>query len=115
MKLAIVFPGQGSQSVGMMAGFEAHPAVRATFDEASAELLRAHATETDPRLPAEQLGKLIESLRVVNELTVELLRDIFLGPRFRALRRNMLSPDGDPGCTGCPIKAGYLTAKVVPL
>src|SRR5262249_46663246 len=33
-------------------------------------------TETDPRLPAEQLGKLIESLRVVNELTVELLRDI---------------------------------------
>ena len=38
MKLAIVFPGQGSQSVGMMAGFEAHPAVRATFDEASAEL-----------------------------------------------------------------------------
>ena len=35
MKLAIVFPGQGSQSVGMMAGFDAHPAIRATFDEAS--------------------------------------------------------------------------------
>ena len=35
MKIAFVFPGQGSQSVGMMAGFEAHPAVRATFDEAS--------------------------------------------------------------------------------
>src|SRR5215510_3923460 len=35
MKLAFVFPGQGSQSVGMMAGFEAHPAVRKTFDEAS--------------------------------------------------------------------------------
>ncbi len=35
MKLAFVFPGQGSQSVGMMAGFDAHPAVRATFDEAS--------------------------------------------------------------------------------
>ncbi|HTR02684.1 MAG TPA: SpoIIE family protein phosphatase [Thermoanaerobaculia bacterium] len=47
-----------------------------TILKASAELLRAHATETDPRLPAEQLGKLIESLRVVNELTVELLRDI---------------------------------------
>lgn len=38
MKVAIVFPGQGSQSVGMMAGFDAHPAVRATFDEASAVL-----------------------------------------------------------------------------
>src|SRR5262245_47537161 len=47
-----------------------------TILKASAELLRAQHTETDPRLPAEQLGKLIESLRVVNELTVELLRDI---------------------------------------
>ena len=34
---ALVFPGQGSQSVGMMAGLAAaHPEVRATFDEASA-------------------------------------------------------------------------------
>jgi len=38
MKIAFIFPGQGSQSVGMMAGFDGHPAVRATFDEAS-ELL----------------------------------------------------------------------------
>jgi len=38
MKLAFVFPGQGSQSVGMMKGFDDHPAVRATFDEASAVL-----------------------------------------------------------------------------
>jgi [acyl-carrier-protein] S-malonyltransferase len=35
MKLAIVFPGQGSQAIGMMAGFDAHPAVRETFAEAS--------------------------------------------------------------------------------
>lgn len=35
MKLAMVFPGQGSQSIGMMAGFDAHAAVRETFAEAS--------------------------------------------------------------------------------
>ena len=35
MKIAFVFPGQGSQSVGMMAGFDAHPAIKATFEEAS--------------------------------------------------------------------------------
>jgi serine phosphatase RsbU (regulator of sigma subunit) len=46
-----------------------------TILKASAELLRKH-TETDPRLPAEQLSKLVESLRVVNELTIELLRDV---------------------------------------
>ncbi len=35
MTLAFVFPGQGSQAVGMMAGFAEHPVVRATFAEAS--------------------------------------------------------------------------------
>jgi [acyl-carrier-protein] S-malonyltransferase len=38
MKLAFVFPGQGSQSVGMMKGFDDHPVVRETFDEASSVL-----------------------------------------------------------------------------
>jgi [acyl-carrier-protein] S-malonyltransferase len=35
MKTAIVFPGQGSQSVGMMAGFADLPVVKSTFEEAS--------------------------------------------------------------------------------
>jgi [acyl-carrier-protein] S-malonyltransferase len=35
MKFAFVFPGQGSQSVGMMAGFDGIPVVRDTFVEAS--------------------------------------------------------------------------------
>ncbi len=35
MKLAFVFPGQGSQSVGMMQGWAEHAEVRATFAEAS--------------------------------------------------------------------------------
>ncbi len=38
MSLAFVFPGQGSQSVGMMAGFESLPAVRRTFEEAGSAL-----------------------------------------------------------------------------
>ncbi len=39
MSLAVVFPGQGSQSVGMLAALAAEqPLVRATFDEASAVL-----------------------------------------------------------------------------
>ena len=38
MKLAVVFPGQGSQSVGMMKGFADLPIVEKTFREASAVL-----------------------------------------------------------------------------
>jgi [acyl-carrier-protein] S-malonyltransferase len=34
-KFAMVFPGQGSQSIGMMAGWDDHPVVRETFAEAS--------------------------------------------------------------------------------
>lgn len=37
-KIAFVFPGQGSQSIGMMSGFDAHPVIRRTFDEASEAL-----------------------------------------------------------------------------
>jgi [acyl-carrier-protein] S-malonyltransferase len=38
MSFAFVFPGQGSQSVAMMAAYGDSPVVRATFDEASAAL-----------------------------------------------------------------------------
>ncbi|MFC0821107.1 ACP S-malonyltransferase [Moraxella marmotae] len=38
-RLAVVFPGQGSQTIGMMNELaQAHPIVQATFDEASAAL-----------------------------------------------------------------------------
>jgi [acyl-carrier-protein] S-malonyltransferase len=40
MKFAFVFPGQGSQSVGMMAAYGDSPVIRATFDEASSALGR---------------------------------------------------------------------------
>ncbi|MBE3031793.1 MAG: ACP S-malonyltransferase, partial [Actinobacteria bacterium] len=35
MTFAFVFPGQGSQSVGMLNAFAGHPAVAATLAEAS--------------------------------------------------------------------------------
>ena len=38
MSFAFVFPGQGSQSVGMMTAYGDAAVVRATFDEASAAL-----------------------------------------------------------------------------
>lgn len=38
MSFALVFPGQGSQSVGMMTAYGDSPVIRATFDEASATL-----------------------------------------------------------------------------
>jgi [acyl-carrier-protein] S-malonyltransferase len=38
MKFAFVFPGQGSQSVGMLNAFADNPVVRATLDEASTAL-----------------------------------------------------------------------------
>jgi [acyl-carrier-protein] S-malonyltransferase len=38
MKFAFLFPGQGSQSVGMMNAYGDDPVIRATFEEASAAL-----------------------------------------------------------------------------
>lgn len=40
MSFALVFPGQGSQSVGMMNAYGDHPVLRACFDEASDALGR---------------------------------------------------------------------------
>lgn len=40
MKFALVFPGQGSQSLGMMSAYGESPVIRAAFDEASAALGR---------------------------------------------------------------------------
>ncbi len=40
MKFALVFPGQGSQSLGMMAAYGDSPVIRETFDEASTALGR---------------------------------------------------------------------------
>ena len=75
--------------------FAGEDALDNTILKASAELLRK-PTETDPRLPAEQLAKLIDSLRVVNELTIELLRDISVDELLKFLMDKVfetLAPD----------------------
>ncbi|MFA6313127.1 MAG: ACP S-malonyltransferase [Sterolibacterium sp.] len=60
MKFALVFPGQGSQSLGMMASYGDSPAIRKTFDEASLALGRdlwKLATEG----PAEALNQTVNT------------------------------------------------------
>ncbi len=39
------------------------------------------------------------------------LADVFFGPEAQRLRRNMLRPEGDSGCQGCPLKAEYLASE----
>ncbi len=60
MKLALVFPGQGSQSVGMLDTYDAYPVVRQTLEEAGKHLdedLWALAASG----PAEQLNQTVNT------------------------------------------------------
>jgi [acyl-carrier-protein] S-malonyltransferase len=77
MKLAMLFPGQGSQSKGMMSAYEAFPVVRETFAEASAAL-------------GEDLWALVENgpdealSRTVNTQPVMLAADVAVYRAWRA-------------------------------
>ncbi|ELU07275.1 hypothetical protein CAPTEDRAFT_119382, partial [Capitella teleta] len=55
-KLAFVFPGQGSQQVGMLADYLSEPLVQATFAEAS-EVLGFDLLKMVSEGPAEQLNR----------------------------------------------------------
>jgi [acyl-carrier-protein] S-malonyltransferase len=57
---AFVFPGQGSQSVGMMAGFGDAPAIKATFVEAS-DLLHIDLWKMVLEGPAEDLAQTVNT------------------------------------------------------
>lgn len=88
-----------------------HDALDNTILKASAELLRQH-TETDPKLPADQLAKLIQSLRVVNELTIELLKDISVDELLKFLMDKVfetLQPD-----RGVVLLRSAATGELVP-
>ena len=60
MKLALVFPGQGSQSVGMMQSFAEVPAVRDTFAEAS-DVLGQDLWKLAAEGPAEELNATVNT------------------------------------------------------
>ena len=77
MKLAIVFPGQGSQAVGMLAGYAAHPLVRETFVEASQVLGQDLWALVDSG-PAEALNE------TVNTQPVMLTADVAVYRAWRA-------------------------------
>jgi len=64
MGLAIVFPGQGSQSVGMMAGFADVPVVEKTFLEANA-ILGADLWSMVREGPAEALNQTVNTQPVM--------------------------------------------------
>lgn len=55
-KTAFVFPGQGSQAIGMLSEFEGHQSVSDTFEEAS-EALGYNLWELCQNGPAEQLNQ----------------------------------------------------------
>lgn len=57
---AFVFPGQGSQSVGMMAGFGDHPIIKSTFVEAS-DLLNIDLWRMATQGPAGDLAQTINT------------------------------------------------------
>lgn len=60
MKLALVFPGQGSQAVGMMQSFAESPAVRDTFAEAS-DVLKQDLWKLAAEGPAEELNATVNT------------------------------------------------------
>jgi [acyl-carrier-protein] S-malonyltransferase len=77
MKLAIVFPGQGSQAVGMMAGYAEHSLVRETFVEAS-QILGQDLWALVDNGPAEALNE------TVNTQPVMLTADVAVYRAWRA-------------------------------
>lgn len=60
MKLAFVFPGQGSQSVGMMNGYADLPEIQQTFAKAS-EILRQDVWSLVSNGPAEELNQTLNT------------------------------------------------------
>lgn len=59
-KIAVVFPGQGSQCVGMLSGLEDRPSVRETLDEADS-ILGHSISEIIARGPQDLLNQTVHT------------------------------------------------------
>lgn len=64
MKFAMVFPGQGSQSIGMLAGYGDVPAIRNTLTEAS-DILKQDVARLIAEGPAEELNATVNTQPVM--------------------------------------------------
>jgi len=64
MQLAMVFPGQGSQSVGMLAGYGEAAVIRATLEEAS-DILKQDVGKLMAEGPAEELNSTVNTQPVM--------------------------------------------------
>src|SRR4051812_47500418 len=64
MKLAMVFPGQGSQSIGMLAGYGDMPVIRQTLAEAS-EVLGQDLARLMADGPAEEINRTVNTQPVM--------------------------------------------------
>ncbi|MBA2351975.1 MAG: ACP S-malonyltransferase [Burkholderiales bacterium] len=78
MKLLMVFPGQGSQSLAMMAAYEGSPAIRQTFEEASETLQQDF-------WKLAQLGPLEALNQTVNTQPLMLVADVAIFQAWRQL------------------------------
>ncbi len=73
MKLAMVFPGQGSQTVGMMNAYGALPEIRQTFTEAS-DILGQDIGKLIAEGPAEELNRTVNTQPVMVSAGVAVYR-----------------------------------------
>jgi [acyl-carrier-protein] S-malonyltransferase len=73
MTIAFVFPGQGSQSLGMMSGYGKLPAIRETFAEAS-EVLKQDLWLLAEQGPAEELNLTVNTQPLMLAAGVAVLR-----------------------------------------
>lgn len=72
-KIAFVFPGQGSQSVGMMKSFESLPGVRDTFTEAS-DAINLDLWKMVEEGPAEELAQTVNTQPIMLTAGIALYR-----------------------------------------
>ena len=73
MKIAFVFPGQGSQSVGMMKSFAQLPGVRDTFSQAS-DAIGQDVWKLVEQGPAEELNLTVNTQPVMLTAGIALYR-----------------------------------------